>query len=95
MSRTYTGIFTIAGTEEECPLSLVVVGATVIQLLAAVGAVEQARKHTHDAGTIWSAAVLPEVLDESESFPVNDGGVSVGEPCVDKKDTARNRQNKI
>ena len=55
------------------------VHCVVIQFFTTVGTVEQARKHTHDAGTIWPAAVLPEVLDEGESLPVNDGRVGVQE----------------
>ena len=95
MGGTHIGIATVSGTEEKCLLPLVVVGGAIPHLTAAVGAVEHAGKHTHNARPRGPAAVLAEVLNEGKGFPVDDGGVGIGEPCVDKKDTARNRQNKI
>ena len=43
----------------------------------AISTIEKPREHTYDAGTVWSAAVLTEVLDKGKGFPINDGGVGV------------------
>ena len=95
VSGTYAGIFAIAGTEKIGLLPLVAVGAAVIQFFAAVGAVQKPREHTHDTGAVWPAAVLSEILNEGKGLPVNDSRVGIVKPCVDKRDAAKKRRDKV
>ena len=60
-------------------MPFIIVGGAVPQLSTAVGTVEQAGEHTHDAGPGGPAAVLAKVLDKGKCLPVNDSGMGVGE----------------
>ena len=81
-SNIYTTAYSsFSGGTNTCPsLAKVltdglVVGDTVIQLLSAIGAVEQTRKGTDDAAFRGPAAVLAKLLHQGEGFPVDDGGM--------------------
>lgn len=60
----------ISGTKEKCLFTLVVISGAIPQLTAAVDAIVQPRKHTDNAGFRGPAAVLAEILNEGEGFPV-------------------------
>ena len=62
MGRADLGVLAIGGAEEIRLLPLVVVGDTVIQLLSAVGAVQQTRKGADNAAFCGPAAVLAKLL---------------------------------
>ena len=62
MGGTDLGVLAVGGAEEICLLPLVVVCHAVIQLLAAIGAVQQSRKGTDNAAFGGSAAVLAKLL---------------------------------
>lgn len=79
MGRANLGVLAVRGAEEICLLSLVVVGDTVIQLLSAIGAVQQSRKGTDNAAFRGPAAVLAKLLHQGEGFPVDDGGMGIPE----------------
>lgn len=49
VSGANLGVLAVGGTEEVCLFPLVVVGDAVIQLLSAIGAVQQTRKGTDDS----------------------------------------------
>ena len=58
-------------------LPLIVVGDTVIQLLSAIGAVQQSRKGTDDAAFRGPAAVLAKLLHQGKGFPVDNSGMGI------------------
>jgi len=74
---TDLGILAVGGAEEIRLLSLIVVGDTVIQLLSAIGAVQQSRKGTDNAAFRGPAAVLAKLLHQGEGFPVDDGRMGI------------------
>ena len=57
MSGTDIGVLTVGGAEEICLLLLVVACDAVIQLLSAIGVVQQVRKGTDDAAFRGSAEI--------------------------------------
>ena len=67
----------------------------VIHFRPAVGTIEQASQRISNAGGVRAPYRLAQPLSQFPGFRVNDGLIGILEPCVDKKDTARNRQNKI
>ena len=71
------GVLAIGGAEEICLLPLIVVGDTVIQLLSAIGAVQQSRKGTDDAAFRGPAAVLAKLLHQGKGFPVDNSGMGI------------------
>ena len=77
MGRADLGVLAVGGAEEIRLLSLVVVGDTVIQLLAAVGAVQQTRKGADDTAFCGPAAVLAKFLHQGEGLPVDDGRMRI------------------
>ena len=77
MGRTNLGVLAIGGTEEVRLLPFVVVGDTVIQLLSAISAVQQARKGTDNAAFRGSAAVLAKLLHQGKGFSVDDSWMRI------------------
>ena len=79
VSRTDLGVFAVGGAEEIRLLPLVVACDTVIQLLSAVGAVEQSRKGADNAAFRRPAAVLAKHLHQGEGFTVDNSGMGIPE----------------
>ena len=77
VSRADLRVLAIGGAEEICLLPLVVVGDTVIQLLTAVGAVQQSRKGADNAAFRGPTAVFAKLLHQGEGFPVDDGRMGI------------------
>ena len=88
-------VFPIGGADVILLFRLEVVGPAKVHLAAAIGAVHQPGEHTHVPHFGRVASGLPDVLHDQEHTFLNNRLLGVLEPCVDKKDTARNRQNKI
>ena len=67
----------------------------VIQLRAAVGAVEKPGQGIGLADGVVAAGGLSQLLGKFPSLLIHDGLVGVLKPCIDEKDTAQKQKNKI
>ena len=76
--------------------SLAIISTVDIHLAATIGTVHQPRQRVRLSPAV---RVAPDIgtdsLDVIKGLLVDDSLMRILKPCVDKKDTARNRQNKI
>ena len=67
----------------------------MVQLRPAVRAVGKPGKHTHFSQLCRAAALLPILLYKFPCLLINDGFVGVLKPCIDKRDAAQKRRDKV
>ena len=67
----------------------------MVQLRPAVRAVGKPGKHTHFSQLCRAAALLPILLYKFPCLLINDGFMGVLKPCVDKRDAAQKRRDKV